>query len=672
MKNNVPDHSQTFHRHVQSSVMDAVHRSNAEWLKFYVLSDEVRWALASQQPVVALESTVLTHGLPWPTNRTVAHLLESVVRQHHATPATIAVIEGRIRVGLSAVELDRLCDWARQPESARHLHKLTTRDLPWALALGKSGGTTVAATAFVAHQFGIRVFATGGIGGVHRDGHITMDVSADLIELSRTPVCVVCAGAKSILDIGRTLEYLETHGVTVVGWNTEEFPAFFVASSGHRVPYTIRTAQEGARLLYTLHTLGQRSGVILGVPIPAIHAADGHRIELAIQHALRDAQHNGITGNALTPYLLAAVNRLTSGASLRANVALLANNAAVAAQIACALNALQTTPPDVCVVGALALDVTSRVEEGTTLRAGVSNVGRVTLSSGGVGRNIAEALARLDGGTQRMRTLLLSVSLAPTRDPLAAYLFEQLRRAGCDTSGIVLLDNAPSQLSTPVFHCVLAENGEVGVAVNAMELCNRITPTLLHRFVSVLQHAHYVVVDANLPQDTLVWLANFVHRAGGTLWFEPTSSVKCIRAVPILDKLTYISPNVDELWALTQAVAPHHALSHDDVAQNASILLGRGVRNVIVKMGAHGVSWFTKDAGSGHLDALPVRAVVSAAGAGDCLVAGTLFALHNGLCLADALTFGLHVARASVESSVTVPPTIQPSLFAHFMAQITQ
>jgi pseudouridine-5'-phosphate glycosidase/pseudouridine kinase len=453
------------------------------------------------------------------------------------------------------VELDRLCDWARQPESARHLHKLTTRDLPWALALGKSGGTTVAATAFVAHQFGIRVFATGGIGGVHRDGHIStlrqtsgthtvtlslalqpvtgsvtlcfpsrnrflcslaMDVSADLIELSRTPVCVVCAGAKSILDIGRTLEYLETHGVTVVGWNTEEFPAFFVASSGHRVPYTIRTAQEGARLLYTLHTLGQRSGVILGVPIPAIHAADGHRIELAIQHALRDAQHNGITGNALTPYLLAAVNRLTSGASLRANVALLANNAAVAAQIACALNALQTTPPDVCVVGALALDVTSRVEEGTTLRAGVSNVGRVTLSSGGVGRNIAEALARLDGGTQRMRTLLLSVSLAPTRDPLAAYLFEQLRRAGCDTSGIVLLDNAPSQLSTPVFHCVLAENGEVGVAVNAMELCNRITPTLLHRFLSVLQHAHYVVVDANLPQDTLVWLANFVHRAGGT------------------------------------------------------------------------------------------------------------------------------------------------------------
>jgi hypothetical protein len=314
----------------------------------------------------------------------------------------------------------------------------------------------------------------------------------------------------------------------VLGWNTEEFPAFFTRHSGHRVPYTIHTAQQGARLLHTLHTLGQRSGVILGVPIPAIHAAEGHSIELAIQQALREAQHNGITGNALTPFLLAAVNRLTNGASLRANVALLTNNATVAAQIACALNALQTTPFDVCVVGALVLDVISRVEEGARLREGVSNVGRVTLSSGGVGRNITEALTRLDGGTRRMRTLLLSVSLPPTRDPLAAYLFEQLRRAGCDTSGITLLDNdtssssssSSSHLSTPIFHCTLAESGEVSVAINAIDLCNRITPTLLHRYVPILRHARYVVLDANVPQDTLIWIVHLVHRAKVTRTFS--------------------------------------------------------------------------------------------------------------------------------------------------------
>jgi pseudouridine-5'-phosphate glycosidase len=274
-------------------------------------------ALADGGPVVALESTIVTHGMPYPQNVETARAVEAVVRENGATPATIALLGGRLRVGLLDDELDRLGD---DP----HVAKASRRDLPALMTAGRTAGTTVAATMYLAHRAGIRIFATGGIGGVHRGAATTFDVSADLTELGTTPVAVVCAGAKSILDLPATLEVLETRGVPVIGYGTDEFPAFFTASSG---------------LLRAHRDLALPGGVLVANPIPAGDALDADDIAARIDQAIADAEAAGVTRLDLTPYLLARINDLTGGRSLVANIALVRNNAAVAARTAVALAA---------------------------------------------------------------------------------------------------------------------------------------------------------------------------------------------------------------------------------------------------------------------------------------------------------------------------------------------
>jgi len=303
---------------------------------YLAIADEVSGALAAGRPVVALESTIIIHGMPYPQNLEMARNVEAVIRRAGATPATVAILDGHFRVGLDGDELERL---ARAGGTAA---KASRRDVAALLAGGGTAGTTVATTMQIAALAGIAMFATGGIGGVHRGAETTFDISADLTELSQTPVTVVCAGAKSILDIPKTLEVLETNGVPVIGYGTESFPAFFARESGHGVDYRLDTPEQVAALIATQAELGMKGGILVVNPIPEADALDADEIDGRIAAAIADAEAQGVARNDVTPYLLNRIFELTGGKSLVANIALVKNNAAVAAKIAAALAARET------------------------------------------------------------------------------------------------------------------------------------------------------------------------------------------------------------------------------------------------------------------------------------------------------------------------------------------
>jgi pseudouridylate synthase len=299
------------------------------------LSEEVRAALERGRPLVALESTVIAHGLPYPHNLDTARRMEALIREHGATPATIAILGGQVRVGLDDGELASLA-------RGRSCQKASRRDLPSLVATGGDGATTVAATATIAHWAGIPLFATGGIGGVHRNA--PFDISNDLPTLASVPVAVVCSGAKSILDLRATLEWLETAGVPVVGYGTDEFPAFFSRQSGLPVDVRVDTPEAAATIIHAAACLGLNSGLLITVPVPEGREVPSEVVEPAIAAALSAAEVQHVRGNALTPFLLGWLAQRTDSATLTANVALLENNAAVAAQIAVALSHLSAEP----------------------------------------------------------------------------------------------------------------------------------------------------------------------------------------------------------------------------------------------------------------------------------------------------------------------------------------
>ncbi|MDQ6694796.1 MAG: pseudouridine-5'-phosphate glycosidase [Chloroflexota bacterium] len=294
---------------------------------------EVRAALHEGQAIVALESTVIAHGLPHPLNLQVAAEMEKAVRAGGATPATLAILDGKVRVGLSTSELDRV-------GTATDIHKASLRDLPLLLARGGNGATTVSATAHLAALVGIKVFATGGIGGVHRGWGTTMDISADLPALANTSIVTICAGAKSVLDLPATLEWLETHGVSVLGYRTDTFPAFYTRSTNPALPVdaNVGSPEEVAAIFRMRSNVGLRGAVLLCVPIPEEAALTGVEVESAIQGALAEAASQGISGRAVTPFLLGALAQVTEGRSLQANSALLLNNARVGAQVSKAIS----------------------------------------------------------------------------------------------------------------------------------------------------------------------------------------------------------------------------------------------------------------------------------------------------------------------------------------------
>ena len=306
--------------------------------QFLLFSPEVAAARAARKPIVALESTIISHGMPHPQNVTMAMEVEQIIRDAGAVPATIAIIDGKICVGLGPEQLELL---GTSPEAM----KVSRRDLPYVLSTRRLGATTVAATMICANLAGIQVFVTGGIGGVHRGAETSMDISADLQELAQTDVAVVCAGVKSILDIGLTLEYLETHGVPVISVGQPEFPAFFTRDSGFKADFQLDTALEQALFIQTKRELGLRGGVVISNPVPEMFAMPKDEIDRITGQALLEADHGGVKGKSVTPFLLSRIKELTEGRSLMTNIALVKHNALVGAQLAVAMRALPGMQP---------------------------------------------------------------------------------------------------------------------------------------------------------------------------------------------------------------------------------------------------------------------------------------------------------------------------------------
>jgi len=305
--------------------------------RFFDFKEEVKKALEEGRPVVALESTIIAHGMPYPENLEVAREVENIIREYGVVPATIAMIKGKIKIGLTRGELEFMA-------TSKDILKASRRDLAVIAAKGLNGATTVAATMVVAERAGIKVFATGGIGGVHRGAEKTFDISADLQELARTPVAVVCSGAKAILDLPLTKEYLETMGVPVIGFGTEELPAFYCRESGLKVDYVVNDEKEAAEIIRAMQDLGLGGGMIIVNPVPEEFALSMEYMNEIIEETVRAAEKEGIKGKKLTPYLLNKIKELTEGKSLKANIELVKNNARVAAKIAYELKSFPKVP----------------------------------------------------------------------------------------------------------------------------------------------------------------------------------------------------------------------------------------------------------------------------------------------------------------------------------------
>ncbi|KAK3535667.1 hypothetical protein QTP70_019733 [Hemibagrus guttatus] len=533
-------------------------------------------ALSDRRPVVALESTIITHGMPYPQNLSTAKEVEDIVRAEGVTPATVAVLEGKVHVGLSSDELDFL---ARSKTTL----KVSRRDLPYVISKGLSGGTTVSSTMIAAHKVGIPVFVTGGIGGVHRDGENTLDISADLTELGRTPIAVVCAGVKSILDIGRTLEFLETQGVCVATYGeSKSFPAFFSNKSVYTSPYNVHNAEEAAELIASTLSLGLQSGVLLAVPLPDEHAAAGQQIEDVIQAAVTEARLKGIRGRDVTPFILHRVNELTEGQSLRANIALIHNNARVGSQIARALaertqhprgscrnqkDENQTSKPKTIVVGGVNVDFIAKGES-KTLLFGQTNPGSVCQSFGGVGRNIADCLSRLGqtvlfisaiGADSHSDAVLnyckhmFHVNLGVRseldlgqRDPGSLLYIQQ------DTHAIARLQGQ----RTATYCAVITESGELSLGLGDMDIHQEIKEQYVSRYEDQLSSASLVVLDGNIPVSTIDYICSLAKKHSVPVWYEPTDADKACK--PFVSKswkaLSYTSPNLAELRTMNQTL----------------------------------------------------------------------------------------------------------------------
>ncbi|XP_067665565.1 uncharacterized protein [Haliotis asinina] len=587
-----------------SSIHKYTHGSAVNKNGLLQISQEVEDAMHSRKPIVALESTITTHGMPYPDNVTTAKAVEDIIRQNGSVPATVAVIKGKVYVGLTSSELEWL-------GSRDGLVKISRRDFPIVLSQGLSGGTTVSGTMLVAHKMGIPIFVTGGIGGVHRGAETSMDISADLTELGRTPVTVVSAGVKSILDIGRTLEYLETQGVCVATFGcSRDFPAFFTSKSGFQSPYNVQTVTSAAGLIESNLQMKTGSGILIAVPIPESFAASGEIIESAIQQAVCEARDQGISGKDVTPFILSRVNVLTKGISLQANIALIKNNAEVGSKIASALNEIQlrgdnskasTVRPQheergeekqsrPVVVGGVVVDFYAQLGQKCVQSNGATYPGSLRQSIGGVGRNIADCLSHLGS-----RPLLVS---AVGRGSHIGALHDNCQHM--DLSGVEELDGR----STAVYCGVLQQCGEMMFGVGDMEIMSHITPSLVSRYSESLSQAPLVCVDGNIPAETIEYICDICSQNKVPVWFEPADIHKALKpySTSARDHMTYTSPNVAELMQMWAAFRGKSPADVETVSLDTSCVddvidaclpycceLSDSIPVVMVTLGCHGV-----------------------------------------------------------------------------------
>ncbi|PWN50420.1 hypothetical protein IE53DRAFT_374631 [Violaceomyces palustris] len=555
-----------------------------------LLSQAVKASLAKSRPVVALESTIISHGLPYPLNLQVARELEAVIHENGATPATIAIVDGVPKVGLEDSDLNRLAECAL-PEKSELAIKTSRRDISYIMAKGKGfiGGTTVSGTMVLAHMAGIDIFATGGIGGVHRGGETSMDVSADLSELSRTPVSVFCSGPKSILDIPRTLEVLESLGVGVLTFNdkTSEFPSFYTSKSGLKVP-RVASFSDAAKVILSAKEIGLESGHVFGVPIPSSYEAEGEQIQQAVERAVRESFEQGIDkkGKEVTPWLLKRVGELAPQ-SKDSNRALVVNNAKFAAKTAVeyekmreerrnaknthSLGGLDESAVskrafgDLLVFGSAAVDLTSTVSSSvpkisSAFHQATTFPGRVEVSLGGVGRNIAEAAHKIlspSSSSSSSMTLTPVVKLvAPysRKDVFGKILIDGLRDLGMRTDGLFSIDEVrrsdTHQISkfdgtrTAVCSLVLDGEGDLvsGVADMDIPAIDSSSPLLDSEGQQSLW-PELIAIDGNLSPESIAHIISSSTTEEGRripILFEPTSlakSTRILEAFEILEKV---------------------------------------------------------------------------------------------------------------------------------------
>jgi len=653
-------------------------------------SDEVSEAIRNNSPVVSLESTIITHGMPYPTNLSMARSVEDIVRSNGATPATIAVINGKVHVGLSDGQIEELAEM-RKPAV-----KTSRRDFPYVIANQLNGGTTVSGTMLVSHKAGLDVFVTGGIGGVHRGGEVTMDISADLTELGKTPVCVVCAGVKSILDIGRTLEYLETQGVCVASFGeSKEFPAFYTPKSGFFAPYNVNSLEEAASLVYAGSQMKLNGGVLIGVPIPCEEAASGEKIEEAIKVALQEAMNCSIVGREVTPYILGRLNELTKGESLGANLALVKNNAKVGAGISVELARMKNgnfmpvsehksfSRCGPLVVGGSIYDFVVRITEGEIILNGGTHGGSVRSSHGGVGRNVASALAKL-GQEPRLIS-------AVGEDREGRDIVKEGSEAGVDTQMVIVDKNG----STAAYTAILDSNGDCQFGVGDMGLHGLVTPEYIRSKMKQICCSNLVVCDGNVDERTIDELLKICSIYDIPFFYEPTDIRKATK--PLVSShhssMTYCSPNLNELISMISLLPfPTQQLSTVSLAnvdEQVSIISAAAIQLlkhyklsvilvtlsecgvVLVRTGQHtsplpvrgscntkheGISavWYPCNS--------PCESVVSVSGAGDCLTAGFIAGVLKGLDQAGAVAAGMQAARLSCSFSAAVPDILHQNI----------
>jgi pseudouridylate synthase / pseudouridine kinase len=675
---------------------------NARLTMMMIVQPEILDALKTgRRPVVALESTIIAHGMPYPQNLETALALERALRANGAIPATIAVIAGVVRVGLTSDDLRLLAD--PNAQQGRNVRKLARRDIASCVASGAHGATTVSATMHVAAAAGIRVLATGGIGGVHRGVANSWDISADIPALAQLPMLVVCAGIKTILDIPKTLEALETASVPVVTLNPDqgEFPGFYTRKSGAKTPDAVDNEFDAARMFCahaatattTTKNLMSSSGMLLAVPVPREYEADPSVIAHAIQAASQEATEKGVVGSQATPFLLAQIAKLTNNTSLFSNIELVKNNAAVAARIAAHVSMLSTNScisynststraatrkPVVVVAGGVALDITA--EPKAALIRNTSNPGSVRHTVGGVGRNIAQTIHN-----HGLDVLLLS---AVGDDIPGATIVAAFKASGFPSTGLDIVAGG----QTATYCSVQDHHGDLDVAISSMGLFESRLANIVNygNLKEALVDARMVCVDANICLSDIEALVRLADEHQLPVWFEPVSVAKSTNVLSsagcgrVLDQICYLSPNEDELLAISRHLMkgtvsqvanvglPAVDSLEQEIDRAASRILNahNGDRLCIVcTRGSKGVSLYIKqrkyDRACFNIFRIPAAPVpggrvVSVSGAGDVL-AGTMIAhivkYGDGSVVAAARQ-GVAAAAASCSVSETVPPQL--------------
>lgn len=665
--------------------------------KFYIfrnkfsyidISEEVQHALYKKLPVVALESTIITHGMPKPQNIDCAISVEEVVRKEGVVPATIAILSGRIKVGLTSSLLHQLAD----PAPGTDVIKTSRRDLPYVVGNNRVyGGTTVSGTLAVCARAGLPLFATGGIGGVHREGENSMDISADLMELGRCTVGVICAGVKSILDIGRTLEYLETQGVCVSTYGPDKsFPAFYTRKSGTNAPYNVQTPTEAARMVHSAIELQLNSGLLFAVPVPEEHALSHDEMEKAIEIGLNAARENGITGKDITPFLLQFVSEVTKGKSLNTNIALVQNNAKIGSQIAVALVDLQTLKNESkssdrssfhgcdfpskrrpVIIGGSVLDRHAALVKDNELKI----EGRVydvhtSDNPGGVARNICDALTKLSqslsnslplpifltavGDDEAGRTLRSSVG------PCAQYVREV--KGASSAQCIVVLDN----------------KGDCKLLLGDMDVHKMITPEMVLELEDVIKESPLMVFDGNLSLETMNFCLQLATKHNIPVIFEPTDQPVATKPFESAHwkAIKCITPNLNELRKISEHFCSGLENINSSRKLEAALVYGKivakEVNTVIVTLAEEGILIFRQSSASCPMDQFfingdiqvrhyPVPCKVSVfnvSGAGDCFTAGIISGILQNKSEEQCVSLGFHAATAALKSKSAVPNEI--------------